>query len=62
MNSSKFLNEFFTLLNKYNLTLEEYDNLNQPEGGFFTNFRSIRVVGPNVNVDLFELAKKINVL
>lgn len=52
----EFKEEFKALLDKYQVRLEEYIDLQRPESGFVSNYQSLRVIGEDVKLDLFELA------
>lgn len=52
--------KLMALLAEYHVRLEEYNDKNLPEMGFISNYRSLRIVGAGVDIDLFNLAKKIN--
>ena len=51
----RFTQDFQSLLDHYQVQLEVYINDHQPESGFITNFQSLRVVGLDVDLDLYEL-------
>lgn len=53
-----FITELLTLLNKYQAKLIEYEDIDRPEMGFITNFESLKVKGPNLDIDLFRLKQK----
>ena len=61
MNSTEvaFITEFLTLLNKYQAKLIKYEDGDRPEMGFMTNFESLKVIGPDLDIDLFRLKQKI---
>jgi hypothetical protein len=50
-----FKEDFKALLDRYQSKLEPYVNNHRPESGFITNFQSLRVVGKDINLDLYEL-------
>ena len=58
---TSFEQELLQLLTRYNCRLEKYQNNTLPEIGFSSNFKSLRIKGNPINLDLFDFIEKIKV-